>query len=201
MARAYRSKLREQQATATRGQILDAAWALLATTRPADLRYEAIAQRAEVSTRTVYRHFPTADHLFLGLSDRLFGILGGPEGVAPHERADGPAYLRRQFEAMERDPAVFRAFFAVPTRSRHVGPHPLETMFADELSRVPAAQRPAALGLLDLVASPYAWDVLHANWGCDARAVTRASLVALEALLEALRRDPDGLDPDRPDPR
>lgn len=200
MVRVYRSKLREQHAAATRAQILDAAWALLATTRPADLRYEAIAERAEVSVRTVYRHFPTSDHLFLGLSDRLFAILAGPDGGSPTHRSDGPAFLRRQFEAMERDPAVFRAFFAVPTRSRIQGPHPLEVAFADVLDRVPEAQRRAAIGLLDLVCSPYAWDVLHANWGCDARQVTRASLVAIQALLDALQRDPGALDPDLPDP-
>ncbi|MCK6528431.1 TetR/AcrR family transcriptional regulator [Myxococcota bacterium] len=203
MARTYRSPLRESQALATRARILDTAWVLLRTTRAADLTFELLAAEAQVSVRTVYRHFPRADDLFLALSDRLFEKLGAegddPQHPTRYTREDGEALIRRQFAAMQADPAVFRAFFAVPTRSRIRGPHPLEYMFASTLAPLPPEERRMALGLLDLLGSPYAWDVLHANWGNDADQSSRAALAGIRAILDMLARDPRALAPRLPE--
>ena len=61
----YHSPLREEQAAATRSRILDACLALMRT--GADLTYSAVATRAGVQERTVYRHFPTRGDLEAGL--------------------------------------------------------------------------------------------------------------------------------------
>lgn len=199
MTRNYRSELREEQAAATRERILDAAHVLLGTTRPVDLAWAAVAAHARVSVRTVYRHFPRPEDLFLALSDRLMGQIFGPSMQQPTTLAEGAEVLRRQFELLEEDPALFRLFFAVPTRSRRADGQ-LERLFASQLAGVPAAQRPLAVGLLDLLCSPYAWDVLHAYYGADGAQAHRAVLVGVRATLDYLSEHPDALDPDGPDP-
>lgn len=193
MTRTYRSELRAEQVEITRTRIVEAAWSLLRTTRPVDLSYADVAREAAVSKRTVYRHFPTPDALFLAVSDRVFGDL---VDEATYDNLEAAARaVHRQFALMESDPAVFRAFFAVPSRSRNDGNAVIERLFAPLLGHLPAAQRRLAHGLIDLLVSPYAWDVLHANWGCDADEAYRAVLVGLRAVVDHLVAHPDSLDP------
>lgn len=195
--RRYRSPLREEHAAATRDRLLTSAHALLRTVRPVDLSYNQLAAEAEVSVRTVYRHFPTSDDLFRALSDRLLGQLLGP-GVGPRDPLDlrgGKALLARQFALMEADPALFRVFFAVPTRSRTGGNEPVERMFSPHVAHLGPRERAMVLAMIDLVASPYAWDVLHANWGLPAGDATQASLFAIRAVLDLALTSPERLAP------
>lgn len=198
MPRRYRSELRDDQAAATRERLLQAAHRLLGTTRPVDLAFSDVAAAAGVSVRTMYRHFPTSDDLFLALSDRLLAAVMGPDPRPPATMAEGAAMLRRQLALMEADPALYRVFFAVPTRSRSGGSSVFETIFGERLACLSPRARTLTYALLDLAASPYAWDVLHANWGADAEDAWRAVLVAMRAVLELVERDPRAFD--HPDP-
>jgi AcrR family transcriptional regulator len=205
MTRPYRSDLRDDQAAATRERILDAAHRLLGTTRPVDLAYADVAREANVSVRTLYRHFPAPEDLFLALSDRLLTEILGAEKQMPTDVPSALQVMRRQFELLERDPALYRVFFAVPTRSRHGGPGPLfEAIFGERLAAVPEAQRRQVWALLDLLGSPYAWDVLHANWGADGERAYRAAMFGMRAVLELAEREPALLDcpePFLPEPK
>lgn len=69
--RSYKSPLREQQAKATREQILIALVDLVTDHGPHDLNIKDLATRANVSERTVYRHFPDRSALLDGLFDYL----------------------------------------------------------------------------------------------------------------------------------
>ena len=70
-SRPYRSPLRERQASATRGLILDALVVLLEEQRADEITNRELADASGVSERTVYRHFPDRDALLAGLVDRL----------------------------------------------------------------------------------------------------------------------------------
>ena len=61
--------LKEQQAEATRTRILDAVAQLIVEEHPATLSVPAVATRAGVSLRTVYRYFPTKQALIDGVAD------------------------------------------------------------------------------------------------------------------------------------
>jgi AcrR family transcriptional regulator len=60
--RTYLSELRAEQVDATRQRIIEAAVAGFAPWA-AELPFDKVAERARVSERTVYRHFPTQRHL------------------------------------------------------------------------------------------------------------------------------------------
>jgi len=66
--RAYRKVKRAEDEQRTRARIVDAAEALHAEVGPARATISAIAERAEVTRATVYRHFPDDESLFLACS-------------------------------------------------------------------------------------------------------------------------------------
>ena len=60
--RTYRTELRAEQVDATRQRIIEAAVEAFAPWA-AELPHDKVSERARVSERTVYRHFPTQRHL------------------------------------------------------------------------------------------------------------------------------------------
>lgn len=197
--RAYRSAVRDAHAEETRARIVDAAYTLLKTTRPVDLAYADVAEAAGVSTRTVYRAFPTAEDLFIAVSNKLLdGVMPPDHRMDTLEQAVDS--LRASFRVLDEDPALFRVIFAVPTRSRMDQAATFERLFGDRLAKLAPADRRAAFALLDLLACPYAWDVMHHNWGLRGERSVRATLVAIEALFDYLARKPRALDPTTPAP-
>lgn len=179
MTRAYHSDLRAQQTELTRERILQATHELLRTRRPADLTYAEVAELSGVSLRTVYRHFPTTDDLLLGVSDLVLSRLG-PLDLSTLE--SGIRLLRAQWHMFEEDPAVFRVWFSVPTRSRGEGNQAIRALFADRVGHLSPAEREHAFALVDLLTCPYAWDVLTRNWGLSADEALAASLGAVDRL-------------------
>ena len=69
-SRRYRSTLRAEQAKLTRSRIVDAAIQLAGVSNKTP-SYTEIAAEADVSTPTVYRHFPTRDDLFAAVFERI----------------------------------------------------------------------------------------------------------------------------------
>lgn len=199
--RAYDSQLRREQTERTRDRIIDAAHALLRTTRPVDLSYADVGARAEVSTRTVYRHFPTPDELFMAVAEKLYAEGLSSIGHEPRTVGDLAGALRRFYDLFVEDPALFRVMFATPSRSVMDQPKLFSRLFGPLLSQLSDEDRQSAFALLDLLGSPYAWDVAHHNWGLSAERGTRAFLVAMRALIDYLERNPRALSPDSEPPR
>ena len=79
--RHYTSPLRERQARQTRDLILDTLTGLLEDHRADEITTREIARLADVSERTVYRHFPDRRALLAGLGGRLKDLLdeGSPD--------------------------------------------------------------------------------------------------------------------------
>ena len=72
----YESTLRDEQLERTRERIVDAAVALLADETLQEMTIPLVAERAAVSVRTVYRHFPTKDALVAAVAVRVDGQFG-----------------------------------------------------------------------------------------------------------------------------
>jgi AcrR family transcriptional regulator len=88
--RAYRSQLREKQAEQTRERIVDALFEQVLDTHRSDFSIAEVAERAGVSERTVYRHFPTREDLIAAVDERYQSI-PGPSG--PDEVSDFPQHV------------------------------------------------------------------------------------------------------------
>jgi AcrR family transcriptional regulator len=73
--RAYRSELRAEQVDATRQRIIEAAVAGFAPWA-ASLPFDKVAERARVSERTVYRHFPTQRDLLQAVTAHIVARSG-----------------------------------------------------------------------------------------------------------------------------
>jgi len=67
-SRGYRKVKRAEEEERTRARIVDAAEALHGSVGPAHTTISAIAERADVTRTTVYRHFPDDEALFLACS-------------------------------------------------------------------------------------------------------------------------------------
>ena len=91
--------LRERQHTATRNLILDALIDQLAETGAFDYSAFELARRANVSVRTIYRHFPDRDALLAAMSTRVnerIGLYNMPTNA--HELPDAARVLFRKFD-------------------------------------------------------------------------------------------------------
>lgn len=188
--RRYDSALRRSQAEQTRSDIVDAAYRLLQEAPIHDLSYATVAEELGVATRTVYRHFPTKDDLAAAVAERHIARVVGPARELPRTLPGAAALLRRIYAMLEEEPGTYRLFFHLPVRSQSGVRSFIEAVWGEVLATLPAQDRAAAGGLFELLMSPYAYDVLHANWGLSAEDAARACLCALDALAQALERDP-----------
>lgn len=80
--RAYRKVKRAEDEQRTRARIVDAAEALHAEVGPARTTISAIAERADVTRATVYRHFPDDESLFLACSGQWLSRQALPDPEA-----------------------------------------------------------------------------------------------------------------------
>jgi AcrR family transcriptional regulator len=164
--RSYHSPARQKATAATRERIVDAGTRLVRgfTTWDWDeLTFRAVAERAGVSERTVYRHFPTERHLH----DAIMGRLEDDAGVAYED-----VELGSVAEVTARVFASLRRFAIKDTLGTPQGPAfaGADARRHDALERTVAtsdlsdAQRRALAGLLDVLWSPTTYERLVGAW-------------------------------------
>jgi AcrR family transcriptional regulator len=169
--RRYHSPARRQRAAATRERIIDAGARLVRgfTTWDWDeLTFKAVAERASVSERTVYRNFPSERHLHDAIMARLEDEAGiSYEDVELNNLADVTA---RVFAALGR--FAIKDTVGTPRGPAFAG---ADTRRHDALNRavtaraptLPDAQRRALAGLLDVLWSPPTYERLIGAWNLD----------------------------------
>jgi AcrR family transcriptional regulator len=164
--RSYHSPARQEAAAATRERIVDAGTRLVRgfdTWNWDELTFRAVAEGAEVSERTVYRHFPTERHLH----DAIMGRLEDEAGIAYEDvELDNLADVTaRVFASLKR--FAIKDSIGTPHGPAFVG---AETKRHDALDRavatasLPDAQRRALAGLLDVLWSPTTYERLVGAW-------------------------------------
>jgi AcrR family transcriptional regulator len=169
--RSYHSPARQKAAAATRDRIIDAGAQLVrgfTTWNWDELTFRAVAERAEVSERTVYRHFPTERHLH----DAIMGRLEDQAGIAYEDvELDNFAEVTaRLFASLGR--FAIKDSIGAPHGPAFVG---AEAKRHDALDRavvarapeLPDAQRRALAGLLDVLWSPPTYERLVGAWNLD----------------------------------
>ena len=156
-ARAYNSPLREERFRETRDAILVALFDLMKEAgAPDEIGMEAIAQRAGVQRRTVFRHFASKDELLVAFWPWLNQRIGASIAPAsPRDIADGPRQAFPLFDAHEQ---------VLEVVDRPV----------------------ARLALAHLLYSASAWEVLKDYGGLDGAQAGETASWALELILSAI---------------
>jgi AcrR family transcriptional regulator len=197
--RPYDATSRRAEAERTAARIVDAATGMVkAGVRPEEISYADLAARAGVATRTVYRHFPEIDALVVAVAaatlDRLTagGIAQDLPAVA--------AQLARFHEILCADPKLFRVLIDTPLRGAMNYGGFLKRVFGDVLERIPAQHRDATAATIEMLANPYAWEVMHSYWGMPREQITRTCLAAIQAITDRFQREPELLDATAPLP-
>jgi AcrR family transcriptional regulator len=191
--RAYDSPARRQQAAETRARIVAAGVDLahgFATWDWRELTFRAVAERAGVGERTVYRHFPTERHLHDAVMQRLEDDAGiSYEDVDLDNLAE---VTGRVFASLQR----FTVGDSVPTAGDPTFAGVDERRRVALLRAVSAAtpqwserQRHAVAGLLDVLWNLPTYERLVGPWNVPATDATAAITWLMAKVMAAITDD------------
>jgi AcrR family transcriptional regulator len=192
--------IRKQEA---RERILDAFIALL-TEGAADLSHDAVAGRARVGRRTVYRYFPDRPALLDGALLRVRELAGArvtyPESAEELLDTLEPIYTGFDSIAplitMLRTTPQGRQLRLAQKRQRAAA---YTRALADEVKELPAEDRKLATAMIQVLHTT-PWLEMRDHWGLDGRQIARATGWAARTLLKDLKaRGGVPLDRDLPD--
>ncbi len=191
--RRYDSPVRREQATRTRQRIVDAGAELVHEMPDWDWRgltFAAVAVRASVGTRTVYRHFPTERDLHGAILARLQEQAGGAayEGLTLGDVAGVTARVHASLASF----AVSRWSGVVPDqpaladvdRSRREA---LVRAVAEAAVDWPSADQEMAASVLDVLWNIPAYERLRSAWNLEDAAASTAISWAIDVLADAIR--------------
>lgn len=187
----YQSTLRARQARQTRELILTCLADLVVEQGTANLSIREVAERAEVSERTVYRHFPTRQDLLDGLARWVRAQITA-EGVDESAVTDLEGLrvaIVQTFRSLDRLGPLAEAMVlvSVATESR-------STLHEERTQRFRRALEPelrrlgrdpeAVFGVVRHLLSGLTWYVLRTEMGLDGE---RAGEAVAEVMTAALR--------------
>ncbi len=190
--RPYNSTVRRQQAAETRERILSAGSDLAHHFPGFDwsqgVTFRAVAGRAGVSERTVYRHFPTEQQLHDAVMNRL---------------RDEAAVSFDDLELNDLADITARRFAAMPSYAFWPSLKESPTFSAEHERRSSAlrravisstphwsdAEREMAGAMLDVLWSGASYERLITVWKLDVDRATRATSWVMELLIDAIRND------------
>lgn len=187
---------RHQRSARTKTAVVDA-WLQIMRESGAQPSAQAVAERAEVSLRTVFRLFEDVDTLFAAAVAHQVQRVGGlfapldPSGTVP-ERIVALATRRAElFEeiAPVRRLALSRYDHATIgewlQRSHDELRGQLTTLFAVELNELPPSQRPIVVEAIDGATGWPVWDALRREQSLDVPTAIDVVVHTLTRLLEA----------------
>lgn len=188
--RSYSSSLRQSQAQGTREQIVDAAMQLFSAGEADGFSHEAVARRAGVAARTVYRHFPTRADLMSALWDRL---KRETQTEFPTTERELIAETPKAFLKFDRHEALVRAFLAARAGQevRDLGSAESRAAFqkclADAMHGMTPKEQARVIAVFQTLYSAPAWQLMRDRAGLSGREASEALRWAFTALLKALR--------------
>lgn len=186
----YTSALRESQVALTRSRILGAVAALIEAGQ--EPTYAAIAERAEVQERTVYRHFPAREELhrafWLWIHEQHFSA---PEAATDLESLC--AQVSQTFAGFSAHEALARAMLhsaegrAIRLSANDERRERFARVLEAEVPQLGREQARRAAAAAQVLCSAMSWEYLHDYWGMDAREAGATVHQALAALFSGLR--------------
>ncbi|MCA1408929.1 helix-turn-helix transcriptional regulator [Ensifer sp. IC3342] len=189
--RTYNSPLRAEKARETREAILTALFELMDSAGAADdVSTEAIAQKAGVQRRTIFRHFATKDEMLAAFWPWLNARIGtSATPLTLKEVVDGPRQAFPQFDMHE--PAIRASLHSKAGREMRIGTVAARRAhfaraLAPAIASVPASEAWKVEALAHLLFSASAWEVLKDYGGLTGAQAGEAASWALEVILSAV---------------
>lgn len=196
-SRPYESPTRKAHAEATRLGILRALIDLIVEVGPGTISIPQVAERAEVSVRTVYHYFPTKEALFDGLTAALPQLVATPDGEvpgAPTSMADLAERVPVVYRYLDANRDVFKALAV-----SELGGRVAESRRAERVARIDGAVDPLRDRLDDgearrlraivgVLTSFDAFDALTDVWGLTTEEAADVAAWALRVLHDRARR-------------
>jgi AcrR family transcriptional regulator len=190
VARTYNSPAREAAARKTREALLDAALDVaLEVDSNADLTHKEVAERAGVSLRTAYNHFPSRDELL----DAVDAAIAQRLGRADLDADDPVEVIAGLYAFFERNAGVLRAARSRPQRAlrerrRAKRKGRLDAWAEKTLPDASAAERRELAALARVFLSSDTWLELHDGGGLSAKAAAGLAEQVLTAEVRRRRR-------------
>jgi AcrR family transcriptional regulator len=193
--RNYDSALRAEQVVQTRNRIMEAVAEQMVEGGMTDFSIERVAQRAGVSTRTIYHHFPNRDELMdavLVWIDEQSAING------PREDATGEdlvALIPQITEVFDEHEVLIRAMLitelgrAIRERGRSKRRPTIEAAVRRTAPQASEAAVNRAASVIHFLLSSEAWRSMKDESGLTGTQAGEAIAWAVERLLDALRND------------
>jgi AcrR family transcriptional regulator len=182
------SSLRERRRLAAREALLDAYVELALEGGPEAITFARLAARADVSERTVFRHFASRAELDEAFDALLLERLEFPGW--PSRLDDVPAFiedLHHRFD--EHADLVTVGVRTATTRLQPAQTRRLEALrasLADDLAGVPPERAAEAVAILDLLVSATCWHRMRHLAGLPAGSGARAAADAARAVIDRL---------------
>lgn len=179
----------------TTARILNALVDVISTDGITEFSVQAVADRAEVSHRTIYRHFPSREALLEGITDfledpmRAEGLPGVPEDLD-----DCVDTIESVFTFFEANAAMIEAMVVVrlalgmePSRSRERTEGFIDIVRREAPQLSPDEVNGYAMGLRAMASSQH-WYVLTRRLGLTTDEASRVTAESLRALIGEIRR-------------
>jgi AcrR family transcriptional regulator len=189
----YESPLRAEQKQATRQRILDAAGKLMEDRGLDEFSFAAIAQQAGVKERTVYRHFPSKNALIVSLCAWFQKrVRYGEFARTETELLAKPLQIFPGYDENER---LARALWSSPqgrefrlsnVEERKDG---IKAAIASAIRGLPPRQAKWMAAVVHVLLSSATWQTMKDYWGLSGEESGKASAMAIELLLNAVREN------------
>jgi AcrR family transcriptional regulator len=189
----YHSPLRSRQKEQTRGLILNAVDAILRRAPVAEVTIAAVAREADVTERTIYRHFPTREDLLAAAWRRaLRAFIRGQ--TAQVETLDQILELTRAaYENFDANEGIVRAIISAPEgvevrkRPAEIRLDMLKRAYGKLLDGVPEDQVKAVVLATHALSSASVWSHLRDYCGVDGVEGGKIAAMAIERIVEATK--------------
>jgi AcrR family transcriptional regulator len=192
-SRAYSSSLRAEQQELTRGRIMRAVADLIREGQIHSFTVEEVSQRAGVSYGSVYRHFPSRERL---LEEAYEWFQSRGDAPSPPESLDAiPAWGEALFAHFEANADVVQAAamamsgMGLTPRAQRERDDRLQRLVSEAVPGLDGSQVRVKAALIRYLASSLAWATLRQRFGLTPGEVTVGVSWALQALLQALKRE------------
>jgi len=189
--RTYHSAMRAAQKEETRQHILDVLVLKMVQGNFGAASMEDIAEAAGIGPATLYRHFPSREALWDGLSDEFNRLVGSTS--LPRTPDEIVTTIQRDFTIFDKHPGLVQAFFLselgrnARARGRAHRLQALREALADVTQNLEESERTRMIAIIAYLASLQSWVTMTTELGLRGEQVGQAVAWAIETLLAAVK--------------